>query len=361
MATRPGVAYLGIYEHRLVDGDGHITQPWYDALQALNARSNSSGDVSAVGDLTLNRLIVGNGGQDIRAEALNDGQIPIGATSDGTVTPATITGVAPVVVTNGPHTISISAPTAGSVTSVALTMPTEFVVAGSPITTSGTLAVTKATESANTVYAGPASGAAAQPTFRDLVTADFPASGVAAATYGDGTHVAQVTVDTTGRVTSASNVSITNQGTVTHTAGPLIVNELVVGNGSADIQTVAATDGQIPIGKSSDGSVTLATLTAGSNITITNAGGSITIAASGGSSTGGSTLIGLDRLLGDGSTTTFNLADLAEYVVDVSDAGSTVDPTLYSLSADLSQIIFGTAPTAGHVLTFEYVVAQLAA
>lgn len=109
MATRPGVAYLGIYEHRLVDGDGHITQPWYDALQALNARSNSSGDVSAVGDLTLNRLIVGNGGQDIRAEALNDGQIPIGATSDGTVQPATITAGANIAVTNGAHSITIAA------------------------------------------------------------------------------------------------------------------------------------------------------------------------------------------------------------------------------------------------------------
>lgn len=114
MATRPGVAYLGIYEHRLVDGDGHITQPWYDALQMLNARSNSSGDVNAVGDLTLNRLIVGNGGQDIRAESLNDGQIPIGATSDGTVTPATITAGLGMSVINGPHTITIATTGSGS-------------------------------------------------------------------------------------------------------------------------------------------------------------------------------------------------------------------------------------------------------
>lgn len=61
----------------------------------------------------------------------------------------------------------------GTVTSVALTAPTEFSVAGSPITTAGTLAVTKATQSANTVWAGPTTGAAAQPAFRALVAADI--------------------------------------------------------------------------------------------------------------------------------------------------------------------------------------------
>ncbi len=63
----------------------------------------------------------------------------------------------------------------GTVTSVALTVPAEFSVSGSPITTSGTLAVSKANESANAVWAGPTSGSAAQPTFRALVAADIPA------------------------------------------------------------------------------------------------------------------------------------------------------------------------------------------
>lgn len=63
----------------------------------------------------------------------------------------------------------------GSVTSVAMTVPAEFSVAGSPITSSGTLAVSKANQSANQVYAGPASGGAAAPAFRALVAADIPA------------------------------------------------------------------------------------------------------------------------------------------------------------------------------------------
>jgi hypothetical protein len=174
-------------------------------------------------------------------------------------------------------------------------------------------------------------------------------------TYGDATHVSQVTFDAQGRATAASNVAITATGTVTHT-GALTANELVVGNGGVDIKVVAATDGQVPIGKSSDGSVTLGTLTAGTGITITNAAASITIAST---STGGGTVIGLDRILGDGSTTAFNLADVAEYVTCVSDSGSVVDPSIYSLSSTRDQVVFGTAPTAGHVLTFQYVEATL--
>jgi hypothetical protein len=62
----------------------------------------------------------------------------------------------------------------GTVTSVGLTMPAPFTVAGSPVTTSGTLAVTLNTQTANRVFAGPVSGGAAAPTFRALAAADVP-------------------------------------------------------------------------------------------------------------------------------------------------------------------------------------------
>lgn len=62
----------------------------------------------------------------------------------------------------------------GSVSSVALTVPGILSVSGSPVTTTGTLAVSLATQSANTVFAGPASGGAATPTFRALVSSDIP-------------------------------------------------------------------------------------------------------------------------------------------------------------------------------------------
>ena len=62
----------------------------------------------------------------------------------------------------------------GTVTSVGLTMPAQFTVASSPVTTSGTLAVTLNTQTANSVFAGPVSGGAAAPTFRFLSSADIP-------------------------------------------------------------------------------------------------------------------------------------------------------------------------------------------
>lgn len=71
--------------------------------------------------------------------------------------------------------VSADIPALAYVTSVALTVPSFLSVAGSPITSSGTLAVTLATQSANTVLAGPTTGGAAAPTFRALVQADLPA------------------------------------------------------------------------------------------------------------------------------------------------------------------------------------------
>jgi hypothetical protein len=61
----------------------------------------------------------------------------------------------------------------GTVTSVALTLPNIFTVSGSPITSSGTLSATLASQTAATVFAAPA-GAAGAPTFRALVAGDIP-------------------------------------------------------------------------------------------------------------------------------------------------------------------------------------------
>lgn len=93
----------------------------------------------------------------------------------------------------------------GTVTSVALTAPTEFSVAGSPITTNGTLAITKATQAANTVWAGPTSGGVTQPTFRALVAADLPA--------GTGT-VTSVALTVPASILSVAGSPITTNGTL---------------------------------------------------------------------------------------------------------------------------------------------------
>ena len=61
----------------------------------------------------------------------------------------------------------------GTVTSVAMTVPSFLSISGSPVTTAGTLAVSLQTQSANTLFAGPTTGAAATPTFRAMVVADM--------------------------------------------------------------------------------------------------------------------------------------------------------------------------------------------
>jgi hypothetical protein len=69
--------------------------------------------------------------------------------------------------------VSADIPSLSYVTSVAMSVPSFLSVAGSPITSSGTLAVSLATQSANTVFAGPSSGSAAAPTFRSLQASDI--------------------------------------------------------------------------------------------------------------------------------------------------------------------------------------------
>lgn len=81
-------------------------------------------------------------------------------------------------------------------------------------------------QAANTTFSGPATGAAANPTFRALVTADLPSTAVTPGSYGSTTQVGTFTVDATGRITAAANASIDvpgslgNQTANTVLAGP---------------------------------------------------------------------------------------------------------------------------------------------
>jgi hypothetical protein len=86
---------------------------------------------------------------------------------------------------------TISAVSSGSVTSVALTVPSWQTVSGSPVTSTGTLAVTDNNQNANLVFAGPSSGSAAAPAFRALVPADLPVatSSALGAVKPDGTII----------------------------------------------------------------------------------------------------------------------------------------------------------------------------
>ncbi len=87
----------------------------------------------------------------------------------------------------------------GTVTSVGISAPASlFAISGSPVTSSGILALTLTTKTANTVFAGPTTGSAATPAFRALVAADIPALGYLASINGDTTAAQLISVATTG-------------------------------------------------------------------------------------------------------------------------------------------------------------------
>jgi hypothetical protein len=62
---------------------------------------------------------------------------------------------------------------------------------------------------ANTFFAGPTAGGNSDPTFRAMVNADLPASGVVTNTYGSGALVPVLVVNSKGVVTSASTTAVT--------------------------------------------------------------------------------------------------------------------------------------------------------
>jgi hypothetical protein len=124
----------------------------------------------------------------------------------------------------------------GTVTSVALTVPAILSVSGSPITGSGTLAVTLATETANEVFAGPASGSAADPTFRALAAADLPlaTTGAFGAVKPDGS-----TITISAGVISSTALAnpMTTEGDIIYGGASGVPTRLAAGTSGDVLQT----------------------------------------------------------------------------------------------------------------------------
>ena len=246
----------------------------------------------------------------------------------------------------------------GTVTSVGLSLPNIFSVSGSPVTTSGTLTGTLATQTTNKVFAAP-NGSTGTPTFRVLVADDLPDLSSVYLPISGGTVSSNLTISgnltvngTTTTVNSttvsvddknielgstaqptdqaADGGGITLKGTTDHTwnwvnstdawtssehinlaaqkayyingtsvlsgsalgsgvTGSSLTSVGTLTSGTWSASTIAVnkggtgqtsyTNGQLLIGNSTGNTLSKATLTAGSNVTITNGGGSITIAA----------------------------------------------------------------------------------
>lgn len=145
----------------------------------------------------------------------------------------------------------------------------------------------------------------------------------------------------------------TTGGTLDHTEGSGTVTSVGTGTGLTGGPITGS--GTIAL---ADTAVTPGTYTA-ATITVDQQG-RITAASSNSLSTSGGAgqVVGVARWASGGGTT-FELPDIAEYLLDASDDGSEVDPLVYSLSADHSQLVFDSAITAGHVVTSKYIVTQV--
>lgn len=186
----------------------------------------------------------------------------------------------------------------GTVTSVGVALPgSVFTVTGSPVTTSGTITGSFVTQLANVVWAGPATGAAAVPAFRGLVDADLAGTTATLAGNsfsGTGLVLLQTSPTLTTPTLNTPTIAVFSGAQHNHTnanGGGQITDAALsaaVGFAKGGTGQTAYTDGQLLIGNTATGGISKATLTAGTNVTITNGNGSITIAASGG---GGGTTI----------------------------------------------------------------------
>lgn len=104
--------------------------------------------------------------------------------------------------------------------------------------------------------------------------------------YGDGTELAFTAAGTAGQVLTSNGASAPAWAAVNLATG--VTGTLPVANGGTG-QT-SYTNGQLLIGNTTGNTLTKATLTAGTGVTITNGAGSITIATAGGPGLTGGTI-----------------------------------------------------------------------
>lgn len=150
------------------------------------------------------------------------------------------------------------------------------------------------------------------------------------------------TVSLTSNVTGI--LPIANGGTG---ATSLTANSIILGNGTSALSTLgAATNGQIPIGRTGLAPI-LGTLTAGSNITVTNGLGTITIAAtvstaSSNFNVNGYNLYGAGWISGDGANEGININSSGRVFIGATTPGSTFHTGDLNINQDI--YLNGTTP-----------------
>jgi len=245
-----------------VKGNGTSAMTASSTIPGSDISGNITGNAAGLSS-TLGAASGGTGNT-----SYTQGQILIG-NSAGTLTKNTITAGSGISITNGDGAITITASGAAGVSSFSAgsTGLTPSTGTTGAVTLGGTLAV--------------ANGGTGSTTTSGARTAlDVPSTGGSGAsgTWSISINGNAATV-TNGVVTSGSYA---NPSWITSLASSKLSGAVAVGTGGTGV-TTTPTNGQLLIGNGSG--YTVANLTAGSNITITNSSGGISIAATGGSGT----------------------------------------------------------------------------
>jgi hypothetical protein len=128
---------------------------------------------------------------------------------------------------------------------------------------------------ANYFYAGPTSGPSAPTSFRAMVNADLPASGVSANTYGSASSVPVFTVNTKGVVTGVTNTTIAI-GNANLANSSITINGNTVSLGGSTTVTATATNaltiGTGLSGSSYDGSAAVTVAISNTGVTAASVG-----------------------------------------------------------------------------------------
>ncbi|UOF01336.1 tail fiber domain-containing protein [Bdellovibrio reynosensis] len=332
------------------------------AIAAFNGLS----PLTTKGDIIVNdgtndiRLPVGTNGQVLSANSAQASGLQWVTPTAGTVT--SVTGTAPISVATGTSTpvISIANGTATgqtlrwggaawSATKLTYTdlinatsaspWPASSCTSGQAITwssasdsfTCSTIAITGSnfsTQTANSVFAGPTTGAAAAPSFRALVAADLPVTGTGGAIVNGGnTLAAAATVGTN----DAQNLVLETN----NSARVTILSTGEVGIGQTPVANFQV-NGAAIIGSGNGTFTNWSNFIFGSSNTITN-------------TSGGST--GSMNIIGSGNDATTNLASFS-YSLDIFGRDNTVTNAGNAFVAGRSNTVTGTnSVTIGNSIT----------